>query len=191
MPTPTQTADRQQVQPLDLSYLFDRLLHYRDYQQPSPVHPDQLGLWLHRRLSVGLFPSLTHLPFKPGSYTRTYIRKELSIRQDKTQAETSATTLFEALVMRWDQQSKTAIHGHPKFSFYHVISGVFEIELFDQTATGSLHPREIQQLTPAKSSWFLGMPGRYDNCIHRVTCLEPGLTFHVYSEDALKGVVFE
>ena len=92
--------------------------------------------------------------------------------------------------MRWDQKSKTSIHGHPCFSFYYVISGVFEIERFEQTAPGQLHTKAIQQLTSADATWSLGQANRYDNCIHRVTCLRPGLTFHVYSDNALKGNVF-
>ncbi|NES19652.1 MAG: hypothetical protein F6K41_12155 [Symploca sp. SIO3E6] len=30
--------------------------------------------------------------------------------------------------------------------------------------------------------------GRYDNFIHRVTCLEPGHTFHIYSEDCQQAI---
>lgn len=178
-----QTLNLKQPKNIDLSDLFDRLLHHRDSQADCSLS-ENFGPWLHRHLIAGSLPTFSHLPFESGTYTRTYIRKESS-------TATSVTPLFESLVMRWDEQSKTSIHGHPKFSFYHVMSGVFEIELFDQSATGDLHSKALQRLVPAESTWFSGESLCYDNCIHRVTCLEPGLTFHVYSDDALKGVVFE
>ncbi|MEL7070615.1 MAG: hypothetical protein AAGN15_18410 [Cyanobacteria bacterium J06581_3] len=179
-----QTISPKQKEKVDLSDLFDRLLYYRD----CPAHGSQLaslGPWLHSQLSDCILPTFSYLPFDPGTYTRTYIGKEFS------NGPTPTGSLFEALVMRWDEQSKTSIHGHPKFSFYHVMSGAFEIELFDQLATGDLQTKEVQRLTPAESTWFSGDSHCYDNCIHRVTCLEPGLTFHVYSDDALKGAVFK
>lgn len=190
MQTFLQTPARDQTTPIDFESLFSQFIYFRD-SQSGVAHLDELGLWLQRQLSCATFPSLDHLPFKSGNYTRTYISKEPSNELTETSAETIFKAMFEALVMRWDQQSKTSIHGHPKFSFYHVINGMFEIELFDKTATGQLYTKEIQQLRPADSTWFLGDSCCYDNCIHRVTCLEPGLTFHVYSDDALKGTVFE
>ncbi|MGD1865204.1 MAG: hypothetical protein ACFB0D_11670 [Phormidesmis sp.] len=181
-----QTINRPQPKTIDFTDLFDRLLHHRD-SQADCSHLGTLGPWLHRQLSTNILPDLPHLPFKSGTYTRTYVSKESSDEP----CHMPIDPLFEALVMRWDEQSKTSIHGHPKFSFYHVMSGVFEIELFDQSAAGNLHHKESQQLMPTDSTWFSGNSRCYDNCIHRVTCLEPGLTFHVYSDNALKGAIFE
>lgn len=37
----------------------------------------------------------------------------------------------------------------------------------------------------------VGAPGRFDNHLHRITCLsETGHSLHVYSDDALRGVTF-
>ena len=37
----------------------------------------------------------------------------------------------------------------------------------------------------------VGAPGRFDNHIHRITCLSPtGHSLHVYSDDALRGEVY-
>ena len=37
----------------------------------------------------------------------------------------------------------------------------------------------------------LGAPGRFDNHIHRITCLsDTGHSLHVYSDDALRGEVY-
>lgn len=180
-----QTIHLNPTDAIDLSDLFTQFLHYRD-SQTQWAHPDHLGRWLHRQLRSKPCPSLT-LPFEAGTYTRTYLGKE----SPNTAAHVPEEAVAEALAMRWDQQVKTSIHGHPQFSFYYVISGVFEIELFDRTTAGDLYTRELQQLLPTESTWFQGEAHRYDNCIHRVTCLEAGETLHVYSDDALKGIVFD
>lgn len=185
-----QTINLKPTEAIDLSVLFTQFLTYRD-SQPQWAHPDHLGQWLHHQLSGTTLPSLTHLPLESGTYTRTYLGKESPNTATHTPVGSMADPRAEALAMRWDHSSKTSIHGHPQFSFYHVISGVFEIELFEKTATGDLYTKEIQQLSPTDSTWFQGESPHYDNCIHRVTCLEAGLTLHVYSDDALKGVVFE
>ena len=37
----------------------------------------------------------------------------------------------------------------------------------------------------------VGAPGRFDNHIHRITCLsDTGHSLHVYSDDALRGEVY-
>ncbi|MEM9089912.1 MAG: hypothetical protein AAGC93_14335 [Cyanobacteria bacterium P01_F01_bin.53] len=176
----TQTVHNQ-----ELVYLFKRMLYYRD----STTDMARLGPWLQRELSTIQFPNLAHLPFEPKAYTRTCIAKEGTINTAITRNEPEAR--YEALVMRWDQQVKTSIHGHPRFSLYHVISGLFEIETFEQKRGQSLELKETQQLRAAETTWFLGQAKRYDNCIHRVTCLKPGFTFHIYSEDARKGKVYD
>jgi len=171
-----------QIQTLDsLSDLFTKMLRYRE----SMADMASLGPWLQHQLCACQMPCLTHLPLKPAAYTRNCVAQEA--------AENRSDALFEALVMRWDAQARTSIHGHPKFSFYHVISGLFEIETFESIAQGKdrrLELKEVQQFGATQSTWFLGQAKRYDNCIHRVTCLMPGFTFHVYSEDALKGEVY-
>lgn len=184
------------MQTIDLDRLFQRLLDYRDNIDQNTSHNTALentasrqllGLWLQGNLDTGAFPNMDHMPFEPANYTRTCIAKESLI------TEPSATLDyrdFEALVMRWDKQAKTSIHGHPDFSFYYVVSGVFEVETFGTTLTSGLYVKEVQRLQQAEATWSFGEAERYDNCIHRITCLEPGFTFHVYSDDAKKGVVF-
>ncbi|NET33212.1 MAG: hypothetical protein F6K19_14530 [Cyanothece sp. SIO1E1] len=162
------------MQTLDLERLFQQLLHYRD----SNADFFALGPWLQHQVTACSFPDLNHLPFESATYTRNCIAREKPSQHQR----------FEALLMRWDKQVKTRIHGHPAFSFYHVISGVFEMELFAHTATDGLQLKETRRFYAADTTWFLGQAGRYDNFIHRVTCLEPGHTFHIYSEDAQKGV---
>lgn len=171
------------VATLDLSALFHQLISYRN-RTPDGY---QLGPWLQQQLAGHPFPNLTHLPFSPASYTRNCIAKESASPEDSPEEITEAT--FEALIMRWDGQVKTSVHGHPKFSFYYVISGLYEIDRF-VLSNNKLEMAETQRLQATETTWFQGQSQRYDNWIHRVRCLEPGLTFHVYSDDAQKGVVF-
>lgn len=167
------------MQTLDLETLFQQLLHYRNQTADFST----LGPWLRDQIKSCAFPELNHLPLAAAAYTRTWIAREAPT------PKSSLPQQFEALIMRWDNPVKTSIHGHPAFSFYHVISGIFEVELFSLTTAKGLNLETIQRLYPSDTTWFLGQVGRYDNFIHRVTCLEAGFTFHVYSEDAQKGVV--
>lgn len=162
------------MQTLDLENLFQQLLRYRDRNTDI----SSLGPWLQQQITACTFPCPTQIPFVAATYTRNRIAQE-SMEQEG----------FEALIMRWDKQVQTSIHGHPAFSFYHVISGVFEMELFSFKAhKNCLTLEKTQRFYPSDTTWFLGQMGRYDNFIHRVTCLEAGLTFHIYSEDAQKGM---
>ena len=164
------------MKPLDLDALFQQLLYHRD----KTADITSLGPWLRQQVTTQPFPDLSHIPFKTSTYTRNHVAREVTHRHHK----------FEALIMRWDKQVKTSIHGHPAFAFYHVISGLFEMELFSYTRAHGLQLKETRCFRASDTIWFWGQPGRYDNFIHRVTCLESGLTFHIYSEDAQKGTGF-
>lgn len=156
--------------------LFWEFLRYRDQARDTAL----LGHWLQQQVASCVFPMLSHLPFEAATYTRTRIAQEIPGNPHQ----------FEALIIRWDQQAITPIHGHPAFSFYYVISGVFEMEQFAEGPQG-LQLERSQRFYANDMIWFGGKAGRYDNFIHRVTCLQPGLTFHIYSEDAQKGTPYE
>lgn len=153
--------------------LFAQLLAYRDRAADLAV----LGPWLQRQVAHCSFPEPAHFPCPTATYTRNRIAQE----------DCCPHSSFEALLIRWDRQAQTRIHGHPTFSFYYVVSGVFEMEQFSRTSAG-LTWTGTERFTAGQTTWFVGQAGRYDNFIHRVTCLEPGLTFHVYSDDARKGM---
>ena len=160
----------------ELETLFQNFLRYKNAAKRA-----SLGPWLYRQTTACSFPDADQIPFRSAAYTRNRIAKE-NIPHDQG---------FEALIMRWDGQVQTSIHGHPEFSFYYVISGCFGMDLFAHSSTNGLRLTASRRLEPGKALWFLGQAGQYDNFIHRVTCLEPGHTFHVYSEDARRGVAFE
>ncbi|NEQ97674.1 MAG: hypothetical protein F6K30_13310 [Cyanothece sp. SIO2G6] len=164
----------------DLTALFQQLLVYREQTN----NWSQLGPWLQQHINTATLPPFEQLPLTPQTYTRHRIAQENPSDSSKTHSS------FEALMVRWDQQVQTRIHGHPPFSFYHVITGVFEMELFTRTNKGLQFVKK-RLFLPSDNTWCVGPVGQYDNFIHRVTCLEAGLTFHVYSDDAQKGVCFE
>lgn len=162
---------------LDIEDLFQQLLCYRE----RSMNLNGLGPWLQHRLQGATFPDLDHLPFVAHAYTRTCVARE----NRRSQPD------FEALLMRWDRQAKTTIHGHPEFSFYTVISGLFKMEFFSGFGCDGLEAQGTQLFYPGDVTWHLGQQGRCDNFIHRVTCLEPGCTFHIYSDNAQQGIVYE
>ena len=180
---PVEKPIKKPVATLDLTALFHQLICYRN--RTTDRH--QLGPWLQQQLAAHPFPCLAHLPFSPAGYTRNCVAKE-SVSPEATSEEVTEST-FEALIMRWDGQVKTSVHGHPQFSFYYVISGLYEIDRF-VLSHNKLRIAETQRFRASDATWFLGKSQRYDNWIHRVRCLEPGLTFHVYSDNAQKGTVF-
>ncbi|MEM8639855.1 MAG: hypothetical protein AAGG51_13720 [Cyanobacteria bacterium P01_G01_bin.54] len=169
-----------------LEDLFRELLARRDRDADLP----QLGPWLAQQMPHCVFPALHQLPLQAKAYTRNLIAREQAPTQQAQIQPTQIQQRFEALILRWDRQAQTRIHGHPAFSFYHVISGRFAMEYFAQTRHG-LQCVDIRAYQAGGTTWFLGYNDRYDNFIHRVTCLEPGLTFHVYSDNAQKGCCWE
>lgn len=100
-------------------------------------------------------------------------------------------THWEALVMSWKQGNRTTIHGHPAFAGYHFADGRFRVEVFEPTGDGRAR-RIAEQVIDGREGFFaIGTPGRFDNHLHRITCLSPtGHSLHVYSDDALQGIAF-
>ena len=173
------------MQCLELNTLFQQLLHYRN-QAPDL---QTLGPWLQRQVPICSFPDLNQIPFAATAYTRNCIAREtLTARSCDVGTTRHPPQRFEAFIMRWDKQVQTPIHGHPTFAFYYVITGLFEMECFTHSKTGKLKSQGVQRFYPADTTWHVGQTGRYDNFIHRVRCVEPGHTFHIYSDDAQKGV---
>ncbi len=100
-------------------------------------------------------------------------------------------THWEALVMTWKKGNTTTIHGHPRFAGYHFADGTFQVELFEKVAEGKVRRVNTFIIDRPKSLFAIGEEDRFDNHIHRITCLsEKGHTLHVYSDDARRGEVF-
>lgn len=96
---------------------------------------------------------------------------------------------YEAMVARWSKGAKTVIHGHPAFGFYYLLHGSFTVENFTRD-NESLTKISEKNWLPGEHFTIHGTEGRFDNGIHRITVIEESLSFHIYSDNALKGECF-
>lgn len=97
---------------------------------------------------------------------------------------------WEVLIMNWKAGNTTAIHGHPQFAGYTFADGEFRIEIFEPYETGIRKMEELHVNT-RESLYAIGKAGKFNNHIHRITCLSPTAhSLHIYSDDALKGLKY-
>lgn len=100
---------------------------------------------------------------------------------------------WEAIVMSWQKGNRTQIHSHPQYAGYTFADGEFLVEVFEERSDGLVEKSgELHISNGAVESYFaIGESDSFDNHIHRITCLsESGHSLHVYSDDALKGMVY-
>ncbi len=114
-------------------------------------------------------------PVMKQSYTRTTLLRE--------------KTGFEIVIARWDKGASTPIHGHPRYSFLYLIEGELSERFFIRDN------KKLMQVSTLKYragdySYHNGNPDTFDNAIHKITAIQSSLSLHVYSDDALKGVVY-
>ncbi|MBL8995139.1 MAG: hypothetical protein JNM63_17460 [Spirochaetia bacterium] len=143
---------------------------------------EKINAWLSRTDLPAIFPKeiLSGLNGHP-----TYLRNSLGRSEGKKP--------FEALLIYWTKGARTNIHGHPDFAFYRVLRGRFRMHLYETIPGNAEHlvrEKEVVELSEGQSRFSMGAPGRFDNFIHLIECLEPGFTFHFYSDDAQKGESF-
>lgn len=124
---------------------------------------------IHHPLPITDFPRLE------GTYSRTILHRH--------------SNGYEAMAARWSKGAVSSIHGHPPFVFYYVIEGKLKIDNFRQTSDG-LQRSDSLLLNNGQGFHAFGEPGRFNNSIHQVYADEETLSFHISSDDALKGQVF-
>ncbi|MCA1786271.1 MAG: hypothetical protein LC657_09855, partial [Desulfobacteraceae bacterium] len=114
-------------------------------------------------------------PLIPGTYTRSILLR--------------AENRFEGMAARWSSKSVSAIHGHPSFTLYYVVSGHLACDNY--TRRGSkVEKTSSTALTAGEFTAFTGPAGTFDNHIHQVRAVEDTLSIHVSSDDAAKGEIF-
>ena len=98
---------------------------------------------------------------------------------------------YESLIITWGKGASTPIHGHPPISFYKVLSGKFRMHFYSSTKQyGKLIYKGYQDFSVNESIYKIRKKHHYCHFIHKVECLEPGATFHLYSGNAQRGVAF-
>ncbi|BAO44776.1 cupin domain-containing protein [Thiolapillus brandeum] len=122
------------------------------------------------------FQAEGHYPLAPHCYSRSVLYRH--------------PQGAEIMVARWDAGACTPTHGHPQYAFVLVLQGRLQMEHFVATPKG-LQLTGTRIKNAGEHIYASGREGRYDNAIHRVTALEPSLSLHIYSDDALKGICFD
>ena len=91
------------------------------------------------------------------------------------------------LLIHWDKDVSTSIHGHPKRAFVSALEGLLEIESFDVDPLISLNKNIMQ---PGEYFDSDGLVDRFDNAVHRVHAKQQSLSLHFYSDDPTKGTTY-
>ncbi len=162
---------------------WDQFSALKKTLEKSETLGPELSRWLldQKEELLALFPKhLNTLTDTDPKYLRNCIGK-------------NNVTQEEGFLNYWQVQAQTSIHGHPSKIFYQVLSGSFEMEIYTraEAGSGSLSLKTKRVLRQNDYIYFEGTEAQYDNFIHRVTCLEPGFTFHFYSEDARRGIIYD
>lgn len=101
--------------------------------------------------------------YSDTAYRRTYLGR-------------CPATGWEAIVMSWKNGNRTSIHAHPQFAGYHIADGTFRLEIFEPAAGGAARLTESAVVEGPCAFFAVGAPGRFDNHIHRITCLSDTAT---------------
>lgn len=119
-------------------------------------------------------------------------RNESSAAYGRTYLGRCPETGWEAIVMSWQGGRASSIHAHPQFAGYFFADGEFRVEIFEPAGAGRARLKKTLHIVAPHGLYAIGSTGRFDNHIHRITCLsDEGHSLHIYSDDALQGEVYE
>ena len=148
-----------------------RVLFRGLFEEPDPtaIGPAVAAFLAEHLLPIHDFPALER------SYSRTILYR--------------AANGYEAMAARWGEGARSPVHGHPMYLFYYVLAGELQFDNYEKTAQGVC---KTGTTTCGPGGFFslLGVPGAFDNGIHRVRAMVDSLSVHIYSDNALKGEVF-
>ena len=91
------------------------------------------------------------------------------------------------LLIHWDKNVSTSIHGHPERAFVYVLDGLMEIEGFN---VNPLQSQNKYIVRPGEYFDSEGLSDQFDNAVHRVHAKEQSLSLHYYSDEPTKGMVY-
>ena len=96
------------------------------------------------------------------------------------------------LLIEWDEDVSTCIHGHPEQSFVYLIDGSLEVKSFET------EPLVLIDKKPLHVDEYIfhdqsnhSFDDKFDNGVHQIHSKTRSLSLHFYSDDPSKGVVFE
>ncbi len=92
------------------------------------------------------------------------------------------------MLIHWDKNVTTSIHGHPERPFVYILNGLMEVENFKLNPLLSLNKKIVQT-----DQYFYqdGVADRFDNAVHRVHTKKQTLSLHFYSDNPLNGDFYE
>ena len=159
----------------EYSDLFELILSAKD-QYEGEALSEQLAMIIEsykvNSLKIKDFPQA-----EKNQYSRSYIGRDYSG--------------WESIICRWEEGANSSIHGHPDFVFYYVLEGKIEMPFYKKSKEGELILDRIQILEKGEFVFSVGPEGKFENMIHAIKALEPSLSLHVFSDNALKGEVYE
>jgi len=91
------------------------------------------------------------------------------------------------MLIHWDENVSTSIHGHPERAFIYVLDGSMEVENFQLNPLRGLNKRLVE---PGQYFYNDGLVNRFDNAVHRVKTKQQTLSLHYYSDDPTKGNIY-
>jgi len=162
----------------------------------------------------GLFATLLSTRTLPDSDSPNIIASELLVDSKACQLQALAQSQSEKLsalarhsnysrhvigtdgtwmgfICRWEPNTCSAIHGHPCFAYYQVLSGNFAMDLYTTTDDGKVMHSHTEQMQKGDCIWKRGKSGCYDNLVHKVSASTTGgFTLHLFSENPSLGEHF-
>ena len=96
------------------------------------------------------------------------------------------------LLIEWDEDVSTCIHGHPEQSFVYLLEGSLEVKNFET------EPLVLTDKEPLHEDEYIyhdeendQSNGEFDNGVHQIYSKTRSLSLHFYSGNPSKGVVFD
>ena len=164
-------------------FLWKKLIKKLKKNLSSKKSIEQINNIIDNNVSLEQLPSEMKAK-KAKTYQRTLFGLE----------KTLSDSGFEGIILHWKKNSKTPIHAHPNFAYYKILSGKCLMTFYKKKEDGSLVKTSQKYLSTGDSLHSYEKKEKkmtFTNLIHKVECIKEGFTLHLYSDNALKGKIFE
>ncbi|WP_190600096.1 hypothetical protein [Candidatus Vesicomyidisocius sp. SY067_SCS001] len=137
------------------------------------LHEEKYALAVEKIKTLTLEIDLEALLFDQYNYTRNIIINNKS---------------YWLGLLNWDKGAITRIHGHPDRAFIYVIKGQLMCKDFDKNPLTKISSSTLVNGTCRYSN---SVKGKMDNDIHQISAIELSLSLHFYSDNPIKGEIFD